>query len=156
MNIVYMAKSAWTGLLDTIRSKAGITGSMTVSEAADVVENMSVGVEVQTASASLSSSGTTIEFTGIPKMPAFFAAYAYSNYTLTGSNLNTFILAVVYNGSQCGRVAFKYDSEKSVIGKGWNTIDVSFNDGTLTLHTNNSTDLGFFTKGITYKLYYVC
>lgn len=43
MNIVYMAKSAWTGLLDTIRSKAGVTGSMTVSQAADAVESISGG-----------------------------------------------------------------------------------------------------------------
>ena len=43
MNIVYMAKSAWTGLLDTIRSKAGVTGSMTVSQAAEAVESISGG-----------------------------------------------------------------------------------------------------------------
>ena len=43
MNIVYMAKSAWTGLLDTIRSKAGVTGTMTVSQAADAVQNIPTG-----------------------------------------------------------------------------------------------------------------
>ena len=42
-NIVYMARSAWTGLLDTIRSKAGITGSMTVSQAADAVNSITGG-----------------------------------------------------------------------------------------------------------------
>lgn len=42
-NIVYMARSAWTGLLDTIRSKAGITGSMTVSQAASAVESIETG-----------------------------------------------------------------------------------------------------------------
>lgn len=42
-NIVYMAKSAWTGLLDTIRSKAGVTGNMTVSQAATAVENIETG-----------------------------------------------------------------------------------------------------------------
>lgn len=42
-NIVYMARSAWTGLLDTIRSKAGITGSMTVSQAADAVDSIETG-----------------------------------------------------------------------------------------------------------------
>lgn len=42
-NIVYMARSAWTGLLDTIRSKAGITGSMTVSQAADAVDSITGG-----------------------------------------------------------------------------------------------------------------
>lgn len=44
-NIVYMARSAWTGLLDTIRSKAGITGSMTVSQAADAVNSITGGDE---------------------------------------------------------------------------------------------------------------
>lgn len=42
-NIVYMARSAWTGLLDTIRSKAGITGSMTVSQAASAVDSIETG-----------------------------------------------------------------------------------------------------------------
>lgn len=42
-NIVYMAKSAWTGLLDTIRSKASVSGTMTVSQAADAVESISGG-----------------------------------------------------------------------------------------------------------------
>ena len=42
-NIVYMARSAWTGLLDTIRSKAGITGNMTVSQAADAVNSITGG-----------------------------------------------------------------------------------------------------------------
>lgn len=42
-NIVYMARSAWTGLLDTIRSKAGITGSMTVSQATDAVDSIETG-----------------------------------------------------------------------------------------------------------------
>lgn len=42
-NIVYMAKSAWTGLLDTIRSKASVSGTMTVSEATTAVENIPSG-----------------------------------------------------------------------------------------------------------------
>lgn len=42
-NIVYMAKSAWTGLLDTIRSKASVSGTMTVSEATTAVENIETG-----------------------------------------------------------------------------------------------------------------
>ena len=42
-NIVYMARSAWTGLLDTIRSKAKVSGTMTVSEATTAVENIETG-----------------------------------------------------------------------------------------------------------------
>lgn len=42
-NIVYMAKSAWTNLLDTIRSKAGVSASMTVSQAATAVNNIPTG-----------------------------------------------------------------------------------------------------------------
>lgn len=42
-NIVYMAKSAWTGLLDTIRSKASVSGTMTVSQATTAVENIQTG-----------------------------------------------------------------------------------------------------------------
>ena len=42
-NIVYMARSAWTGLLDTIRSKAKVSGTMTVSEATTAVENIPSG-----------------------------------------------------------------------------------------------------------------
>lgn len=42
-NIVYMARSAWTGLLDTIRSKASVSGTMTVSQAATTVENIPSG-----------------------------------------------------------------------------------------------------------------
>ena len=42
-NIVYMAKSAWTNLLDTIRSKASVSGTMTVSQATTAVENIETG-----------------------------------------------------------------------------------------------------------------
>lgn len=42
-NIVYMAKSAWTGLLDSIRSKAGTQASMTVSQATDAVDSIQTG-----------------------------------------------------------------------------------------------------------------
>lgn len=42
-NIVYMAKSAWTGLLDAIRSKARVSGTMTVSQATTAVENIETG-----------------------------------------------------------------------------------------------------------------
>lgn len=42
-NIVYMAKSAWTGLLDAIRSKASVSGTMTVSQATTAVENIETG-----------------------------------------------------------------------------------------------------------------
>ena len=42
-NIVYMAKSAWTGLLDTIRSKASVSGTMTVSQATDAVNSITGG-----------------------------------------------------------------------------------------------------------------
>ena len=42
-NIVYMAKSAWTNLLDTIRSKASVSGTMTVSQATTAVENIQTG-----------------------------------------------------------------------------------------------------------------
>lgn len=42
-NIVYMARSAWTGLLDAIRSKASVSGTMTVSEATTAVENIETG-----------------------------------------------------------------------------------------------------------------
>lgn len=42
-NIVYMARSAWTGLLDTIRSKASVSGTMTVSQATTAVENIPTG-----------------------------------------------------------------------------------------------------------------
>lgn len=42
-NLVYMAKSAWTGLLDSIRSKAGTQASMTVSQAQTAVENIPTG-----------------------------------------------------------------------------------------------------------------
>lgn len=38
-----MARSAWTGLLDTIRSKAKVSGTMTVSEATTAVENIPSG-----------------------------------------------------------------------------------------------------------------
>ena len=42
-NLVYMAKSAWTGLLDSIRAKAGTAASMTVSEATTAVQNIPTG-----------------------------------------------------------------------------------------------------------------
>ncbi len=42
-NLVYMAKSAWTGLLDAIRAKAGTAASMTVSEATTAVQNIPTG-----------------------------------------------------------------------------------------------------------------
>ena len=42
-NIVYMARSAWTNLLDTIRSKASVSGTMTVSQATTAVENIPSG-----------------------------------------------------------------------------------------------------------------
>lgn len=44
-NLVYMAKSAWTGLLDSIRAKAGTAASMTVSEATTAVQNIPGGEE---------------------------------------------------------------------------------------------------------------
>lgn len=160
MNIVYMAKSAWTGLLDTIRSKAGVTGSMTVSEAAEAVESITGEPEIKTATATTGTRQTvTINFTGFSKMPAFFVAYANNDYTLTATNVNIYIMSVIYNGSACGRTGFSYNSSSSVRGKGWThgqcELTISYSNGTLTITSPGSTDCGFFPKNTTYTMYYM-
>lgn len=43
MSIIYMAKSAWVNLLDSIRSKAGTQASMTVAQAASAVDGIQTG-----------------------------------------------------------------------------------------------------------------
>lgn len=160
MNIVYMAKSAWTGLLDAIRSKAGVTGSMTVSQAADAVESITGEPEIKTATMTTGTRQVaSIDFTGFSKMPAFFVVYANNDYTLTATNANVYIMSAIYNGSACGRTGFKYESASSVKGKGWThgqyELTVSYSDGTLTIVSSDSLNRGMFPKNTTYTMYYM-
>ena len=96
-NLVYMAKSAWTGLLDSIRAKAGTAASMTVSEATTAVQNIPTGGgggeeyeqlvtrTISAASGSMSKIGA-YAFTSCPKLttvsfPAatVIGAYAFAS-----------------------------------------------------------------------------
>lgn len=93
MNIVYMAKSAWTGLLDTIRSKAGITGSMTVSQAAEAVENIPTGGGGSniitgdfTTQSTEGEQEVTIPYNG-SGYPVYAVFYCEDKTILTGANL---------------------------------------------------------------------
>lgn len=43
-NLIYMAKQAWTDLLDSIRTKSGISGTLTASEAKDAVDGIQDGI----------------------------------------------------------------------------------------------------------------
>lgn len=157
-NIVYMAKSAWTGLLDAIRSKASVSGTMTVSEATTAVENIPSGVVLKTATATTGTKVTApLEFANLEKEPDFFAFYANADYTLTASNLNAYIMGGVYNGVSCVRIGFQYNSSSSVQGKAGTTylINATYDNGTLTLSSPSSTTIGFFPKNMTFTLYYV-
>lgn len=139
MNIVYMAKSAWTGLLDTIRSKAGITGSMTVSQAASAVDSIETGggaSNIVTGTFNTASSSSTVGSISVP----------YS-----GTGYPVMLVIVVEGGMYNPDISGWYDSltryavGQITIGKGETTSTPSYstsgteNYGTVELIYKNST-----------------
>lgn len=77
-NIVYMARSAWTGLLDSIRSKASVSGTMTVSQATTAVDNIQTGGGGDDGSFDKLIDKTISEATGSAAIIGSFAFYSCS------------------------------------------------------------------------------
>lgn len=146
-NIVYMARSAWTGLLDAIRSKASVSGTMTVSEATTAVENIpSGGGELTLKSKSLKPTSST-EFiaTGIEEEPKLFMLYLSQDQT-TAASMPNYLLAVDSIGKNCLYIkqnGSQYSVQSTPITFfGTKRLEYSYENGQFTITVLNTTSVG--------------
>lgn len=149
-NLVYMAKSAWTGLLDSIRAKAGTAASMTVSEATTAVQNIPTGGggELTLKSISLKATSKT-EFiaTGIEAEPKAFWLYLSQDQT-TGSEMPSYLLGVDSIGKNCLNI--KQDGTQFVVQSvpitffGTKRLEYSYENGQFTITVLNTSSVGQF------------
>ena len=161
-NIVYMARSAWTGLLDTIRSKAGITGSMTVSQAASAVDSIETGgggleyeTGIWTPTTSTNRGYISFENNHTSAPAAIFLVKVDDTHTSPNNNIIYYFSYLDLYKLWGGGISLKDNSSTSVlayglvvIGRG-QTFDIVYLDNPI---SHNSDDPGDADN--TYSRYY--
>ena len=147
----------YAAIANAIRRKNGETDTYTPAEMADAIGRIPQGIVLKTATATTESVTTSLAFNNLEKDPDFFAFYANDNLTRKATNVNVFIMGGVYIGSDCVRIGLRYESSTSVKCMAGEDITLSetFENGTLTLKSLNSTSVGYFPSSMTFTLYYV-
>lgn len=109
-------------------------------------------VVINTATAKLSSNGTSISFTGLTEEPKMFAICPTRNITL---GTTRYVTSVMYDGSTThGTYGYRSGSSgTSYYSSSYFTW--TYADGTLTVKTSSTTNGGNFSSSVTYKLAYV-
>jgi hypothetical protein len=109
-------------------------------------------VKIGTATAKLSSNGTSISFTGLTEEPEMFAISPTGNITLGSTR---YVTSVMYDGSTT-RGTYGYRSGSSATSYHSSSYFTwTYSNGTLTVKTSSSTNGGNFSSSVTYQLAYV-
>lgn len=109
-------------------------------------------VKIGTATAKLSSNGTSISFTGLTEEPEMFAISPTGNITLGSTR---YVTSVMYDGDTT-RGTYGYRSGSSATSYHSSSYFTwTYSNGTLTVKTSSSTNGGNFSSSVTYQLAYV-
>lgn len=109
-------------------------------------------VVINTATAKLSSNGTSISFTGLSEEPKMFAICPTGNISL---GTTRYVTSVIYDGTTTqGTYGYRSGSTgTSYYSSSYFTW--TYTNGTLTVKTSSSTNGGNFSSSVTYQLAYV-
>ena len=127
-----------------------------ISQIASVLESKAGTIIIEPTiaqvSASISSNGTSISFTGLTAEPKMFSVCPTANITL---GTTRYVTGVVYDGTTT-RGTYGYRSGSSATSYySASYFTWTYSDGTLTIKTTSSTNGGNFKSGTTYIITYV-
>lgn len=108
-------------------------------------------VKINTATAKLSSNGTSISFTGLESEPEMFAISPTGNITL---GTTRYVTGIMYDG-EATRGTYGYRARTSATSYHSSSYFTwTYSDGTLTVNTSSTTNGGYFSSSVTYQLAY--
>lgn len=127
-------------------------GKQLIDQNGNVVTGTAEPASVSVKTTKLSSNGTSISFTGLTAQPKMFAIHPTANITLGSTR---YVTGVVYDGSTThGTYGYRQSSTATSYYSA-SYFTWTYDNGTLTVRTNSSTNGGNFSSSVTYQLVYV-
>lgn len=149
-------------------ASGGITPSGTISitqngqvdvtqyATADVNVSGGGGITIKTLTKAITSSDINIEFTGLEAEPKAFYIEQTTDISLTSTSGNRYVTGVFYAGENISLTSCALTARTNASSNHLQTgISWNYSNGTLTIRSRNSTSVGYFRTGVTYKLIYM-
>lgn len=133
-------------------------GTYDVKSLSEMVVNVSGGggITIKTLTKKMTSSSTTIEFTGLESEPKAFYIGQTTSITLTSTSANVWVTGVFYDGASISVTNSGLpERQKASLNYARTNITWNYSNGTLTVENGSSTSVGYFRTGVTYKLVYI-
>ena len=114
------------------------------------------GITIKTLTKKMTSSSTTIEFTGLESEPKAFYIGQTTSITLTSTSANVWVTGVFYDGASISVTNSGLpERQKASLNYARTNITWNYSNGILTVENGSSTSVGYFRTGVTYKLVYM-
>lgn len=115
------------------------------------------GATVKTATKTVSSNGTSIQFTGLDAEPKMFYVEPQNDISLNSSSSSTrYVAGVFFDGENMSGSSYDLTGNRATnIHHNTSNFSKTYANGTLTINSGSYSTGGYFRSGVTYKLTYV-